>query len=49
MSLGTLGTSLFGNLLMGKGVFSAGEGPIRGGEGTIRATSSLTNTKILSK
>ena len=37
MSLGTLGTSLFGNILTRKGDFSTGEGPIRGDEGSIRA------------
>ena len=34
--LGTLGTSLLGNLLIGKGTIRAGEGKIRTGEGTIR-------------
>ena len=44
MLLGTLGTSLLGNLLKGKGTFRAGGvtlragiGPIRVGEGTVRA------------
>ena len=31
---GTLGASLFGNLLAGKGVIRAGEGTIRGGYGS---------------
>ena len=35
--LGTLGTSLLGNLLTGKGVMRAGEGKTRAGESTIRA------------
>ena len=32
MSLGTLGASLLGNLLTGKGINTAGEGIIRAGE-----------------
>ena len=34
--LGTLGASLLGNMLAGKGVIRAGEGKIRAVEGTIR-------------
>ena len=37
MLLGTLGSSLLGNLLTGKEVMRVGEGNIRAGEGTIRA------------
>ena len=39
MLLGTLGTSLFGNLLTGKGINRAGEGRgiNRAGEGIVRA------------
>ena len=37
MLLGTLGTSLLGNLLTGKDINRADEGTIRAGEGTIRA------------
>ena len=37
MLLGTLGASLFGNLLTGKKVMRAGESTIRVGEGAIRA------------
>ena len=33
MSLGTLGASLLGNLLTGKGIVRAGEGTIRTGQG----------------
>ena len=33
MSLGTLGASLLGNLLTGKGMIRAGEGIVRAGEG----------------
>ena len=33
MSLGTLGASLLGNLLTGKGIVRAGEGAIRTGQG----------------
>ena len=36
MLLGTLGASLLGNLLTGKGVTRAGEGTIRAGERTIK-------------
>ena len=37
MLLDTLGASLLGNLLTGRGVMSAGEGAIRAAEGTIKA------------
>ena len=37
MLLRTLGASLLGNLLAGKGTIRAGKGTIRAGEGTIRA------------
>ena len=37
MLLGTLGASLLGNLLAGKGTITAGEDTIRSDEGTIRA------------
>ena len=39
MLLGTLGASLLGNLLMGKGIYRAGKGKEinRAGEGIIRA------------
>ena len=33
--LGTLGASLLGNLLTGKGTITAGEGTVRAGESTI--------------
>ena len=33
MLLGTLGASLLGNLLTGKGMMRAGEGIVRAGEG----------------
>ena len=36
MLLGTLGASLLGNMLVGKGVMRIGQGAIRGGEGTTR-------------
>ena len=35
MSLGTLGATLLGNLLTGKGIHRAGEGSVRAGEGNI--------------
>ena len=34
MLLGTLGASLLGNLLTGKGMMRAGEGIVRAGEGS---------------
>ena len=37
ISLGTLDSSLSGNLLTGESTVSAGEGTIRAGEGTVRA------------
>ena len=37
MLLGTLGASLLGNLLAGKGAISARESTIRAGKGIIRA------------
>ena len=37
MLLGTLGASLLGNLLTGKGVNKKGKGTNRAGEGVIRA------------
>ena len=37
MLLGTLGATLLGNMLAGKGVMRTGEGTIRAGEGAIRA------------
>ena len=39
--LGTLGASLLGNLLAGKGTFRAGKGRIRAGEGAVRAGQDL--------
>ena len=52
MLLGTLGTSLLGNLLTGrKGIVRAGEGVIRAGEGVVKLNSllpfhPLTNIEI---
>ena len=39
MLLGTLGASLLGNLLIGKGIYRAGKGKgiVRAGEGIVRA------------
>ena len=37
MLLGTLGASLLGNLLSGKGINKKGEGINRAGEGIVRA------------
>ena len=45
MLLGTLGTSLFGNLLSGKGTVRAGEGIVRAGYGSsIKKSSSSTTS-----
>ena len=59
MLLGTLGASLFGNLLTGKGIYRAGKGKKkkknRAGERIVRVgygrpfSSALHNNKILSK
>ena len=38
MLLGTLGASLLGNLLSGKGINKKGEGTNRAGEGIVRAS-----------
>ena len=38
MLLGTLGASLFGNLLTGKGIMRAGDGIVRAGEGSKKKT-----------
>ena len=35
MLLGTLGASLLGNILAGKGIHRAGEGIVRAGEGNM--------------
>ena len=35
MLLGTLGASLLGNLLSGKGIVHAGDGIVRAGEGSV--------------
>ena len=37
MLLGSLGASLLGNLLTGKGINRAGKGIVRAGDGVIRA------------
>ena len=46
MSLGTLGASLLGNLLTGKGLIatSQGQGTITAGKGTIRAAEGTVRT-----
>ena len=41
MLLGTLGASLLGNLLSGKGMMRAGEGNVRAGEGSKKKLNSL--------
>ena len=52
MLLGTLGASLLGNLLTGKGIMRAGEGIVRADEGAKKNLTSLlpfhplTNTEI---
>ena len=42
MLLGTLGASLLGNLLSGKGLARAGEGTTRAGKGLTRAGEGIT-------
>ena len=49
MLLGTLGTSLSGNLLADKGTIIAGEGKIRVGEGTIRANQGFNAASSFNK
>ena len=46
MLLGTLGASLLGNLLTGKGVNKKGKGTNRAGEGVIRAGYGNNNNKM---
>ena len=41
MLLGTLGASLLGNLLTGKGIIRAGDGIVRAGEGSKKKLNSL--------
>ena len=45
MPLGTLGASLLGNLLTGKGTIRAVEGTITAGEGILRAGYGSSNKK----
>ena len=44
MLLGTLGASLLGNLLAGKGIIRAGEGIVRAGEGRPSSSALQNNT-----
>ena len=46
MLLGTIGASLLGNLLTGKGTVGAGEGTTRAGYGTIRAEEGIKTKKL---
>ena len=46
MLLGTLGASLLGNLLTGKGVNKKGKGTNRAGEGIVRAGYGNTKNKM---
>ena len=48
MLLGTLGASLLGNLLTGKGIYRAGKGKgiNRAGEGVLRAGYANNNSKM---
>ena len=43
MLLGTLGASLLGNLLTGKGMMRAGEGIVRAGEGSKKKAKFINN------
>ena len=49
MLLGTLGASLLGNLLTGKGTIRAGEGTIRAGQDATSSFNKFQNTTVLSK
>ena len=44
MLLGTLGTSVLGHLLTGKGTVRAGEGLLRAGEGIKKASSNSSSS-----
>ena len=44
MLLDTLGASLLGSLLTGKGTIRAGEGPARAGEGILKKCSNATSS-----
>ena len=46
MLLGTLGASLLGNLLTGKGINKKGKGTIRAGDGVIRAGEGNKNNEM---
>ena len=46
MLLGTLGASLLGNILAGKGMNRAGEGNVRAGYGNKKVRKTTTKTKI---
>ena len=46
MLLGTLGASLLGNILVGKGVNRAGEGVVRAGYGNKKVRKKTTNNKM---
>ena len=46
MLLGTIGASLLGNLLTGKGTVGAGEGTTRAGYGTIRAEEGIKTKNL---
>ena len=47
MLLGTLGPSLLGNLLTGKGTVRAGEGTVRAGEGIKKINFNTASSKVL--
>ena len=47
MLLGTLGASLLGNLLTGKGTITAGEGTIRTGYGIIRTGEGMKKKALI--
>ena len=44
MLLGTLGASLLGNLLTGKGTVRAGEGTMKAGEGIVKKSFNATSS-----
>ena len=49
MPLGTLGVSLLGNLLTGKGIMRAGDGIVRAGSGNKKKLNSLLPFHPLTK
>ena len=49
MILGTLGASLFGNLLSGRGLYRSGHGITRSGHGITRSGHGITRSGFVNK